>query len=696
MRGSHGIGEGVHRAMTIGAVLLLTGAICDCGDPDDNPSGSSEGAATGRHADASTASPASGSGSRVGDDSEMNAAGGHAGGRAGAADQAADGGSHASDAGIIHVAADAAAASDPHDAGGAGDAAESGVPADATVPPPVLMSEPDAEVSVDQAPSAPTLLSPRDGASELPADTALCWNPSTDPEGDALRYRVFVDGNSLKGGIVAEEGFAGPCTEPLHFDPERTFQWAVEAYEVANPSVSSPRSRTWSFSTAREGGDRVVLDDGLEQQPTLWTTSGDASSGQWVLGTPEGVLDGTAQSQPAECADGNNCFFTGHNLIGAPSDEDVDGGSAVLLSPAFDLSGAGSVTVSLSRFFYRGDSEDSGTRLQLELLAPDPTAPDGYRASVLEAIDRAQAAGANAWTAVAFSACDLPFGPGFRLRIIVTDPGDNIVEAAIDRVLVTAHEGTEDCEHGVGALCDTKSNACDPGLLCCAVGTLNRGMYRCAEPAAAIEPAAPGSAGGPFSGELGCPLPDLTVLAEPDTASIETVDFPENACALHEQCIGGPGPRRLLRFGMLTRNVGAADLVLGVPANHPDEYHYDECHGHYHFEGYADYALKDGSGNTVVRGGKIAQCVWDSNNWAWPRTGGGKFACYNQGLTVGFEDEYAANLDCQWLDITGVAPGNYTVAISINIPQIGFAAPRLVERDYDNNVATFPVTIPPP
>jgi hypothetical protein len=428
----------------------------------------------------------------------------------------------------------------------------------------------------------------------------------------------------------------------------------------------------------------------------LWTENGDASSGQWVWGTPEGVLDGSAQSQPAECADGSSCFFTGHNLAGAPSDEDVDGGSVVLLSPAFDLSGAGSVTVSLSRFFYRGDSEDSGTRLQLELLAPDASAPDGYRASVLEALDRAQAAGANAWTAVAFSACDLPFGPGFRLRITATDPGDNIVEAAIDRVMVTAHEGSEECEHGVGALCDAKSSTCASGLLCCEVGTLNRGVYRCAEPAAAIDPANPGSAGGPFSGELGCPLPDLTVRAELDTVAIETVDFPSNACALHEQCIGGPGPRRLLRFGMLTRNVGATDLVLGVPANHPDEYHYDECHGHYHFEGFAAYTLKDGTGNTIVSGGKIAQCVYDSSNWAWPGTGGGHFACYNQGLSVGFEDEYAAGLDCQWLDITGVAPGNYTVAISINTPNTGFAAPRLVERDYTNNVTTFPVTIPAP
>jgi len=568
----------VQRAVTVGTMLLLTVAICDCGS-SENDAGTNSGRTTAdSQADgAITASHISGSGNNVVDDRGIIAPDARSGDPPAVGGHPANGGSGPADADMVDVASDAAAASDAADVAQVSDAA-----ADSAVQ--MSEPEPDAQMSVDQAPSAPTLFSPGNGSSELPAETALCWNPSSDPEGDALRYRVFVDGSDLKGGVVAVEGFAGPCTEPLHFDPDRTFQWAVEAYEVSDPTVSSPRSSTWTFSTAREGGDRVVLDDNLEQQPAQWTASGDASSGQWVWGTPEGVLDGSAQSQPAGCAEGSSCFFTGHNLPGAPSDEDVDGGSVVLLSPAFDLSGAGSVTVSLSRFFYRGDSEDSGTRLQLELLAPDPSAPDGFHASVLEALDRPQAAGANVWTAVAFSACDLPFGPGFRLRITVTDPGDNIVEAAIDRVMVTAHEGSEGCEHGVGALCDPKGNACGSGLLCCAVGTLNRGIYRCAEPAAAIDPDHPGSAGGPYSGELGCPLPDLTVRAEPDTVAIETVDFPSNACALHEQCIGGPGRRRLLRFGMNTRNVGAADLVLGVPANHPDEYQYDECHGHERWE----------------------------------------------------------------------------------------------------------------
>src|SRR5690349_379055 len=65
--------ELVQRAVTIGAALLLTAAICDCGgsDDDDGNSGPSmaDGSVKGSHA--------SGSGSNVVNDSGINAVGAH-------------------------------------------------------------------------------------------------------------------------------------------------------------------------------------------------------------------------------------------------------------------------------------------------------------------------------------------------------------------------------------------------------------------------------------------------------------------------------------------------------------------------------------------------------------------------------------------------------------------------------------------
>ena len=40
--------------------------------------------------------------------------------------------------------------------------------------------------------------------------------------------------------------------------------------------------------------------------------------------------------------------------------------------------------------------------------------------------------------------------------------------------------------------------------------------------------------------------------------------------------------------------------------------------------------------------------------------------CSYQGVSVGWGDDYYAGLDCQWIDVTGVAPGQYNLAILLN------------------------------
>ncbi len=44
--------------------------------------------------------------------------------------------------------------------------------------------------------------------------------------------------------------------------------------------------------------------------------------------------------------------------------------------------------------------------------------------------------------------------------------------------------------------------------------------------------------------------------------------------------------------------------------------------------------------------------------------------------------------DCQWLDVTGVAPGNYQIRVTVN-PSRAFE-----EASFDNNATTVPVTVP--
>ncbi len=166
----------------------------------------------------------------------------------------------------------------------------------------------------------------------------------------------------------------------------------------------------------------------------------------------------------------------------------------------------------------------------------------------------------------------------------------------------------------------------------------------------------------------------------------------DDSCELLEGCVDGLGWRTILRFSLMTANIGSSDLTLGVAANQPDIFHYSSCHDHYHFDEYAQYELRDAEG-VVARGHKQAFCLLDSSSWAW-RNAFGKFDCANQGISRGFEDLYETGLACQWIDVTDVPPGEYILRASVNYVRPDAAMPLLNERDYDNNVVEVPVTVP--
>jgi hypothetical protein len=132
--------------------------------------------------------------------------------------------------------------------------------------------------------------------------------------------------------------------------------------------------------------------------------------------------------------------------------------------------------------------------------------------------------------------------------------------------------------------------------------------------------------------------------------------------------------------------------VLGVAANQPDLFHYSECHDHHHFDEFADYELRDAAG-VVATGYKPGFCLLDSYSWAWPAEGP-HYDCANQGIGAGYGDIYEDVLPCQWIDVTDVPPGDYTLRAVLNQPRDDSALPMLVERDYANNTVEVAVTLP--
>jgi len=195
-----------------------------------------------------------------------------------------------------------------------------------------------------------------------------------------------------------------------------------------------------------------------------------------------------------------------------------------------------------------------------------------------------------------------------------------------------------------------------------------------------------------FSGgavlKSGAALPDLIIYAPSVDPQVVYRTFSSNDCTIGEGCVQA-GTRQLLIFTTENRNVGDADLVLGDPSTN-SAFHFDPCHNHYHYAGFAEYRLRDASSNIVVVGRKMGFCVEDDFAWDPNASPNRRYDCDYQGIQKGWADVYTGDLPCQWIDITGVPSGNYILEMETNPDR------TIVESDYSNNITRVPVVVPPP
>ncbi|XP_070588132.1 protein-lysine 6-oxidase-like [Erythrolamprus reginae] len=158
-------------------------------------------------------------------------------------------------------------------------------------------------------------------------------------------------------------------------------------------------------------------------------------------------------------------------------------------------------------------------------------------------------------------------------------------------------------------------------------------------------------------------------------------------CAAEENCLARsayrPGvskisSRVLLRFPQRVKNQGTVDF-LPVKPRHQWEWH--SCHQHYHsMEAFSNYDLLDPiTHRKVAEGHKASFCLEDTSCDPGVQR---RYACtaHIQGLSPGCYDTYHANIDCQWIDITDVHPGNYILKVTVNPDFL------VAESDFSNNV----------
>ena len=189
------------------------------------------------------------------------------------------------------------------------------------------------------------------------------------------------------------------------------------------------------------------------------------------------------------------------------------------------------------------------------------------------------------------------------------------------------------------------------------------------------------------AGNPNCPSgPDLMVVESELSSSMyfQTLNS-TNACTVAEGCMKGYGTREIVRFTTHIKNIGNQDYYVGqTPASTATattQWEWDECHGHWHYEGYAEYLLYDANGVKIPAGFKNGFCVMDLE---CGDGGSAKFNCTNQGITAQCGDIYNSGLQCQWIDITNIPAGLYTMVVRVNWDH---SPDKLgnYETRYDNN-----------
>lgn len=201
---------------------------------------------------------------------------------------------------------------------------------------------------------------------------------------------------------------------------------------------------------------------------------------------------------------------------------------------------------------------------------------------------------------------------------------------------------------------------------------------------------------------------------------VQEQTFAPEECAVVEGLVQ-EGVRRLLRFPTLTLNLGPGAIVIGDPYDHPEWYELVTCHGHPHFNDYADYRLWTPFGwqawsdlhtaepeacsrallashpelrDGLATGRKQGFCLLDSGPTNYldcadvPEQPAVYTSCFAQGLSRCAADYYRPGLDGQWIDVTDLAPGFYVLEIEVNPLR------RFQETNYANNASAVTIYLP--
>lgn len=200
-----------------------------------------------------------------------------------------------------------------------------------------------------------------------------------------------------------------PCNE--------TLEYYFDTDTQDGGTYASPEDAPATIYTADSVEINTIVDLDFNADPA-WAISGDASDGQWEQGVPAGDGD---RSDPTTDGDGSGGCYLTDNVAG---NSDVDGGSTILTSPAFDMTGGGVI----SYLYWLNDETNT--------MGPE----DFFRVEIATnaggtnwAQYREYTSGASVWRGDAIELSDAVATDTVRVRFTVADLGaGDVIEAGLD------------------------------------------------------------------------------------------------------------------------------------------------------------------------------------------------------------------------------------------------------------------------
>lgn len=332
-------------------------------------------------------------------------------------------------------------------------------------------------------------------------------------------------------------------------------------------------------------GLSTVYSTGFEVGASGWINAGSASTGSWIAGTPEVTARYGDLYQPGGPRSGVGALYTGARVAwDAIGDGDVDGGAAVAISPAIDLTSTSAPVLQLHYWFV---SARAGTQ-------PDDVFQIFVSNGASEVELYRDAGPTRDWRFLSLPlAGRIALTSSMRVRVVANDDvaAGNYVEAAIDDVAIVDFACTVACPFGAVASASGSTDLCEGETT-----TLLAAVTGCTAPtfqwlrdgvplagANGMSYAVPGTvAAGEYrySVEVGCSAsPGCVVRTPPVVVSIAGVvavvstpsplelcsDLPvslDGSGSAVAHCAGGPIFQWRLNGSPI---VGASSPILGLP-----------------------------------------------------------------------------------------------------------------------------------